>query len=69
MNPPGSIYLFPIRQEAMEKKEHPFDSGSETASICKAVIMIVVGSSLLAASERPSLVSMGQSPITQEMPT
>lgn len=69
MNHPGSLYLFPIRQEAMEKKEHPFDSGSETANICKAVIMIVAGSSLLTANERPSLVSRGQSPITQEMST
>ena len=69
MNHPGSLYLFPIRQEAMKKKEHPFDSGSETASICKAVIMIVAGSSLLTANERPSLASRGQSPITHEMPT
>jgi hypothetical protein len=67
MNPPGSICLFPIRQEAMEKKEHPFDSESETASICKAVIMIVAGSSLLTASERPSFVSMRQFNIIQDM--
>lgn len=53
----------------MEKKEHSFDSGSGTASICKAVIMIVAGSSLLTANGRPKLVSRGYSPITQEMST